>query len=94
MTEDLPVMINPTTKVLHRSLRTPPSTYNKHIRYTLYEFPVLLDSSSISAEGWTSIAETIQNNYELYDGFVILHGTDSLSYVSFISNPPKKRVQK
>lgn len=74
-------MINANTKMPHRSLRTPPSAYNKHIRYTLYEFPVLLDSSSISADGWTSIAETIENNYKLYDGFVVLHGTDSLSYV-------------
>lgn len=78
--EDLPVMIDAHTKIQLPSLRTPPSQYNKHIRYTLYEFPILLDSSSISADGWTSIAETIQNNYEHYDGFVVLHGTDSLSY--------------
>jgi lysophospholipase len=48
------------------------------VRYTLYEFPTLLDSSSISSEGWTQIARTIQNNYTLFDGFVVLHGTDSL----------------
>jgi len=86
-------MVDANTKVLHRSLRTPPSTYNKHIRYTLYEFPILLDSSSISAEGWTSIAETIQNNYELYDGFVVLHGTDSLSYVSTNYHALEKKIQ-
>lgn len=74
-------MTDAQNKILLPSLRTPPSQYNKHIRYTLYEFPTLLDSSSISADGWTSIAETVQNNYEHYDGFVILHGTDSLSYV-------------
>jgi hypothetical protein len=43
---------------------------------------VLLDSSSISSAGWTQIAETIQNNYHLFDGFVVLHGTDSLAYTS------------
>ena len=65
-----------------QSLRTPLSTYSRHVRYTLYEFPTLLDSSSISSAGWTQIAQTIQNNYGLFDGFVILHGTDSLAYTS------------
>ncbi len=64
------------------SLRTPPSSYSRHIRYTLYEFPTLLDSSSISSAGWSQIADTIQQNYSLFDGFVVLHGTDSLAYTS------------
>lgn len=81
-TDPLPVMTDATTKEYLRSLRTPPSTYSSHIRYTLYEFPELLDSSSISSAGWTQIATTIQNNYFLFDGFVILHGTDSLAYTS------------
>jgi 60kDa lysophospholipase len=64
------------------SLRTPPSSYSRHIRYTLYEFPTLLDSSSISSAGWKQITNTIQENYSLFDGFVVLHGTDSLAYTS------------
>ncbi|RDW81892.1 glutaminase [Coleophoma cylindrospora] len=80
--EPLPVMVSPTEKKLLPSLRTPPSTYSRHVRYTLYEFPVLLDSSSISSAGWTQIALTVLNNYSLFDGFVILHGTDSLAYTS------------
>jgi 60kDa lysophospholipase len=70
------------TKTYLRSLRTPPSTYSRHVRYTLYEFPTLLDSSSISSAGWTQIASVIQENYFLFDGFVVLHGTDSLAYTS------------
>ncbi|KAI1262188.1 L-asparaginase [Xylariaceae sp. FL1019] len=62
------------------SLRTPPSSYSRHIRYAALEFSPLLDSSSISSEGWTSIASTIRANYHLFDGFVVLHGTDSLAY--------------
>ncbi|KAI8283199.1 60 kDa lysophospholipase [Colletotrichum sp. SAR11_240] len=69
-------------KVLLDSLRTPPSAYSRHIRYGVLEFSPLLDSSSISAEGWTEIAQTIRENYRLYDGFVVLHGTDSLSYTA------------
>jgi len=66
--------------VMIPSLRTPPSSYLRHIRYAAIEFSPLLDSSSISSEGWTSIASTIRANYLLYDGFVVLHGTDSLAY--------------
>lgn len=62
------------------SLRTPPSSYSKHVRYAALEFSPLLDSSSISSEGWTQIAQAVQANYHLFDGFVVLHGTDSLSY--------------
>ncbi|KAF4837987.1 60 kDa lysophospholipase [Colletotrichum tropicale] len=69
-------------KVVLDSLRTPPSAYSRHIRYGVLEFSPLLDSSSISAEGWTEIAQTIRENYRLYDGFVVLHGTDSLSYTA------------
>ncbi|RYP41129.1 hypothetical protein DL769_011628 [Monosporascus sp. CRB-8-3] len=62
------------------SLRTPPSSYSKHIRYGALEFSPLLDSSSISSAGWAQIADAIKANYHLFDGFVVLHGTDSLAY--------------
>ena len=64
----------------HRSLRTPISTYQKHVRHAVFEFEELLDSSSINADGWTHIAQTIFRNYRLFDAFVVLHGTDSLAY--------------
>ena len=63
-----------------RSLRTPISAYKRHVRYVVLEFDELLDSSSIDAKGWTEIAQTIFRNYRLFDGFVVLHGTDSLAY--------------
>lgn len=65
-----------------QSLRTPLSTYNRRVRYSVLEFEDLLDSSSIDATGWDQIAKTIYRNYQLYDGFVVLHGTDSLAYTS------------
>ncbi|KAK4127529.1 asparaginase-domain-containing protein [Parathielavia appendiculata] len=64
------------------SLRTPPSAYSRHIRYGILEFQPLLDSSSISSMGWTEIAMTIKENYHVFDGFVVLHGTDSLAYTA------------
>jgi lysophospholipase len=63
-----------------QSLRTPISAYEHRVRYAVYEFEKLLDSSSIDAEGWDLIAKAIHRNYQLYDGFVVLHGTDSLAY--------------
>ncbi|KAJ5176883.1 L-asparaginase 1 [Penicillium canariense] len=64
----------------HPSLCTPVTTYGRQVRYTVYEFEELLDSSSISAKGWAEIAQTIYQNYTFFDGFVVLHGTDSLAY--------------
>ncbi|GAB1416806.1 asparaginase [Paludibacter sp.] len=42
----------------------------------------LVDSSDVSPKLWKRIALTIEHNYELYDGFVVLHGTDTMSYTA------------
>lgn len=39
-----------------------------------------IDSSNVSIENWVDIARIIRDKYENYDGFVILHGTDTMSY--------------
>lgn len=39
-----------------------------------------IDSSNASPELWIKLAEEIYANYERFDGFVILHGTDTMSY--------------
>ncbi len=41
-----------------------------------------IDSTNIQPEHWILITETIENNYSIYDGFVISHGTDTMSYTS------------
>jgi 60kDa lysophospholipase len=66
----------------YRSLRTPLSAYERQVRYAVFEFEELLDSSSIDAKGWDEIAKTIYRNYTLFDAFVVLHGTDSIAYTS------------
>lgn len=70
------------TRKAVQSLRTPVSVYNRRVRYSVLEFELLLDSSSIDAAGWDEIARVVARNYRLYDGFVVLHGTDSLAYTS------------
>ncbi|MBO7281899.1 MAG: type I asparaginase [Alistipes sp.] len=39
-----------------------------------------IDSSNVSIENWVDMARIIRDNYSKYDGFVILHGTDTMSY--------------
>ncbi|MPQ48686.1 type I asparaginase [Marinifilum sp. N1E240] len=43
-------------------------------------FDPLIDSSNLNPEVWVKIAELIKENYERYDGFVVLHGTDTMSF--------------
>ena len=42
----------------------------------------LMDSSSMTPRDWVLIAERIKNNYQHHDGFVVIHGTDTLSYTA------------
>lgn len=39
-----------------------------------------IDSSNVSLETWIEVIEIIENNYESFDGFVILHGSDTMAY--------------
>lgn len=41
-----------------------------------------IDSTNIQPEHWILMTEAIQKNYSKYDGFVISHGTDTMSYTS------------
>lgn len=43
-------------------------------------FDPIIDSSNTSPELWIKMAETIGSNYDEFDGFVILHGTDTMAY--------------
>ncbi len=45
-----------------------------------YSFQTPIDSSNMNPERWVTIAETIENNYNQFDGFVVLHGSDTMSY--------------
>ena len=43
-----------------------------------FENPI--DSSNIQIENWQNIAKTIEEKYDIFDGFVVLHGSDTMSY--------------
>ncbi|PIL24495.1 transporter [Ganoderma sinense ZZ0214-1] len=59
-----------------------PGGSRKRIRYAVLEWHPLLDSSNIEIQDWIRIASDIELNYSNFDGFVILHGTDTMSYTS------------
>lgn len=52
------------------------------VLYGIYEYYPLLDSSDLSMEDWARIARDIDKNYQQFNGFVILHGTDTMSYTA------------
>ncbi|MBN1112793.1 MAG: type I asparaginase [Bacteroidales bacterium] len=45
-------------------------------------FDPLIDSSNLQPESWVQLAEIVYKEYNNYDGFVILHGTDTMSYTA------------
>ncbi|XP_044264037.1 L-asparaginase [Tribolium madens] len=59
-----------------------PEIGNDVVFYELKEYNSLLDSSNMSSKDWIRIASDIGKNYHNFDGFVILHGTDTLAYTS------------
>ncbi len=61
------------------SLVTPRFAQGRRVRYAVLEYETLIDSSEIEPKDWIRIAADIEANYERFDGFMILHGTDSAS---------------
>ena len=50
--------------------------------FTISEYQPLIDSSNMTPSDWQRIADDIKANYDDYDGFVVLHGTDTMAYTS------------
>lgn len=45
-------------------------------------FDPILDSSNMNMDSWIEMASIIEKNYNEYDGFVILHGSDTMAYTA------------
>ncbi len=56
----------------------------KRLNYQLnvISFDPILDSSNMNPDVWLKIAGLIESNYDIYDGFVILHGSDTMAYTA------------
>lgn len=48
----------------------------------VYQFNPPIDSSDMQPEKWAQLVRIIWNQYDQYDGFVILHGTDTMAYTA------------
>ena len=50
--------------------------------FSTVEFETPVDSSDITPASWIKLAEIIKENYNKFDGFVILHGTDTMAFTA------------
>ena len=57
-----------------------PELFAGDIQVEMIPFEPLLDSSDLNPESWIQMAQMVYDHYDEYDGFVILHGTDTMSY--------------
>ncbi|MBL7851951.1 MAG: asparaginase [Cyclobacteriaceae bacterium] len=59
-----------------------PTLRNLMLQLTVISFDNPIDSSDIEPGHWLAIADIIEKHYEGQDGFVVLHGTDTMAYTS------------
>ena len=52
--------------------------------WDIIDMDPLLDSSNMTVKEWNMIGRMISDHYDAYDGFVILHGTDTMAYTSSV----------
>jgi len=57
-------------------------------------FETPIDSSTITPEHWIHLVELIESNYKLYDGFVVLHGSDTMSYTASVMSFMIENLEK
>jgi L-asparaginase len=66
----------------HRLKAMPELGHPSMPRYTIHEYDPLLDSANMTPANWMEIARDILINYDGYDGFIVLHGTDTMAYTA------------
>ena len=59
-----------------------PSLKRLNVNIDVLTIDPVIDSSNVSPDNWICLAGLIRDNYARYDGFVVLHGTDTMSYTA------------
>ena len=59
-----------------------PELAQVHVAVDSVQFSPPIDSSNMNPEGWAQVAREIVDHYERFDGFVVLHGTDTMAYTA------------
>ena len=73
----------PVSGHLQRQLALMPEFHRPEMPdFTIHEYEPLMDSSDMTPEDWQHIADDIKAHYDQYDGFVILHGTDTMAFTA------------
>lgn len=57
-----------------------PELSRLHVELTTYAFPEPIDSSEMNPQGWAAMATLVCERYLEFDGFVILHGSDTMAF--------------
>lgn len=65
-----------------RVLERVPELKSLDLKLTVISFPEPVDSSNVNSKHWVDLGYIIYENYHQYDGFVILHGTDTMAYTA------------
>ena len=87
----------PVAGFLANTVRNMPEFHRPEMpEFVIHEYDTLIDSSDMTPAHWMQIATDIQSHYQEYDGFIILHGTDTMAFtasaLSFIFKDLKKPV--
>lgn len=59
-----------------------PELHQLDCRIDTVSFEKPIDSSNMNPAHWVTIAHTIEEHYDTHDGFVVLHGSDTMSYTA------------
>src|SRR5438309_5379314 len=59
-----------------------PELKHIHSKINFHSHPQPIDSSNVDEKFWMGLATDIEKNYSKHDGFVILHGTDTMAYTA------------
>ncbi len=76
--ERLPQLHDPSQPVF----TTFPSQSERRVHYDVRAYDPLLDSANLGMREWVRIAADIGEAYDGYDGFVVVHGTDTMAYTA------------
>src|SRR6185312_7239398 len=81
------MMTDPQTKVLkpinyEQIMDNVPELERLNCKIQVHSFDQIIDSSNMNAEIWSELAGLIEKNYHQVDGFVILHGSDTMAFTA------------
>jgi len=74
--------------------RNLPDLSRLNYKLTVHSFTPIIDSSNMNPTVWIEMANIVQQNYDHYDGFVILHGSDTMAFSASVLSFMLEGLQK